>query len=60
MIALALQELYFTIHHEHKLMLDTVHNGGIGHGGVERKLKKLADLNLSWPNMRQEDRKSVV
>ena len=39
---------------EHKLMLDTVHNGGIGHGGVERTLKKLADLNLSWPNMRQD------
>jgi Integrase zinc binding domain len=59
MIALALQELDFTIHYEHKLMLDTVHNGGIGHGGVERKLKKLADLNLSWPNMRQDVREHI-
>ena len=35
-------------------MLDMVHNGGVGHGGVERTLKKLADFNLSWPNIRQD------
>ena len=42
----------YVISNENYLMIGYVHNGVMGHGGVERTLKKLETLKQVWPNMR--------
>jgi transposase InsO family protein len=42
----------YVINNENYQNISKVHNAMVGHGGVERTLRKLRDLNLSWNNMR--------
>ena len=42
----------YVLNNEKHKIIDSVHNGMVGHGGVERTLRKLRDLNQSWNNMR--------
>jgi Integrase zinc binding domain len=42
----------YVVSNDNYLMIGYVHDGVMGHGGVERTLKKLETLNQFWPNVR--------
>jgi transposase InsO family protein len=39
---------------ENNITIERCHNPVVGHGGVERTLRKIKDLKLSWPTMRAD------
>ena len=39
---------------ENNITIERCHNPMVGHGGVERTLRKIKDLKLSWPTMRAD------
>ena len=42
----------YVINNENYSKIESVHNSMVGHGGVERTLRKLQDLKQVWKNMR--------
>ena len=42
----------YVIKNENYTQIESVHNSMVGHGGVERTLRKLQDLKQLWKNMR--------
>ena len=42
----------YVINNENYTKIQSVHNSMVGHGGVERTLRKLQDLKQIWKNMR--------
>jgi transposase InsO family protein len=42
----------YVINNDNYKIIESVHNAMVGHGGVERTLRKLQDLKLTWKNMR--------
>ena len=42
----------YVINNENYTKIQSVHNSMVGHGGVERTLRKLQDLKQVWKNMR--------
>ena len=42
----------YVINNDNYKTIESVHNAMVGHGGVERTLRKLQDLKLTWKNMR--------
>jgi Integrase zinc binding domain len=42
----------YVINNDNYKITESVHNATVGHGGVERTLRKLQDLKLTWKNMR--------
>ena len=39
---------------DHNIIIADCHNPMVGHGGVERTLRKIKDSNRSWPTMRAD------
>lgn len=44
---------------EHYKSLSACHNSMVGHGGLERTLRKLKQLNLHWPALRADVREFI-
>jgi Integrase zinc binding domain len=42
----------YVLNNDNYKIIESVHNAMVGHGGVERTLRKLQDLKLTWKNMR--------